>query len=136
MLRVVIDTNIFVSAFLTGGDCEKIIQMWKKGRFALLISMEILEEILEVLSRPSIGAPKSYISKLRKIIEKKAEIVKPYLKVKISRDPGDDKFLDCAIQGKGKVIVSGDPHLKEIGEFKGIRIMGVKEFLEKFEQLS
>lgn len=135
MLRVVIDTNVFVSAFLTGGDCVRIMEMWKRGKFTLVTSREILEEISDVLKRPSIGAPQSYIFRLRRIIRQKAKVVKPYLRVRVSKDPGDDKFIECAIKGKAKVIVTGDPHLKEIGEYKGILIMGVKDFLENFEQL-
>ncbi|MBI2266628.1 MAG: putative toxin-antitoxin system toxin component, PIN family [Armatimonadetes bacterium] len=133
MLRVVIDTNVFVSAFLTGGACVEVIQNWKKGKFILLVSQEILEEILEVLSRPVIGAPASYITRFKKLIERKAKMVKPYLRVQVARHQADNKFIECALGGKGGVIVSGDPHLQVIGTYQGISIISPREFLYRLK---
>lgn len=130
MLKIVIDTNIFISAFLTGGDCEKIIKMWMRGKVTLLVSLEIIEEITRVLKQ--LDAPQSYISRLIKVIKLKSKIVKPYRRLKISRDPQDDKFIECAVTGKADVIISGDSDLKDIKEYKGILILGVKEFLDGY----
>jgi len=88
MLKAVIDTNVFVSAFLTDGIGAKIIKRWKKDEFILITSKEILQEVSEVLKR--LGAPDTYIARLLKLIQQKAKIVKPNFKVQICRDPDDN----------------------------------------------
>ncbi len=133
MLKAVIDTNVFVSAFLTDGIGAKIIKRWKKDEFILITSKEILQEVSEVLKR--LGAPDTYIARLMKLIQQKAKIVKPNFKVQICRDPDDNKFIDCAIKGNASIIVTSDQDLKDIGEYKNIIIISAKELLEQLEKL-
>jgi len=133
VLKVVLDTNIFVSAFLTKGDCARIVRMWEKGKFILITSTEILKEIVDVLTY--LGAPRHHTSRLLKLVQQKARLVEPYLKVNVSRHSADNKFLECAIEGNAEVIVSGDDDLKVIGEYKGIRIISIRYFLDNFAQL-
>lgn len=135
MYKVVVDTNIFVSAFLKGGEPEQLIKKWKQGKIVILMSRDIIEEILEVLMRPRIGAPFSYIERLGKVIYKKAIIVKPRQPLKvILYDPKDNKFLECAVEGKADYIISGDEHLLSLKEYQGIKIIKAKAFLEELEK--
>lgn len=135
MHKVVVDTNIFISAFLKGGEPEQLIKKWKQGKIVILMSRDIMEEILEVLMRPKIGAPFSYIERLGKVIYKKAIIVKPQQSLQvIIDDPKDNKFLECAVEGKADYIISGDEHLLSLKEYRGIKIIKTKEFLKKLEK--
>lgn len=135
MHRVVVDTNIFVSAFIKGGEPEELIQKWKQGKLVIVMSRDIVEEILEVLLRPKIGAPFSYVERLGKVIYRKAVIVKLHQPLQvIINDPKDNKFLECAVEGKADYIISGDEHLLSLKEYQGIKIVKAKEFLEKLEK--
>jgi len=60
------------------------------------------------------------------------KIIFPKSKVKVCRDPNDDKFIDCAIDGKCKYIVSGDKDLLDIKNFENIEILTVRDFLKKY----
>ncbi|MFH0800773.1 MAG: putative toxin-antitoxin system toxin component, PIN family [bacterium] len=131
-MRVVLDTNVFVSAFLTGGDCEKIIRLWQKGKFVLLISAPIAEEIARVLSR--LGASSRQVLRVMRLLRQRGKLVKSDPALSICRDPDDDKFIECAIAGKADVIVSGDRDLLVIEKYKSIRIMSIKNFLAEYGQ--
>ncbi|OQA15136.1 MAG: PIN domain protein [bacterium ADurb.Bin363] len=133
MLRVVLDTNVFVSAFLTGGIAEEVIRKWQKGKITLITTKEILLEIIGVLYRLQVS--EYHIKRLIRLIHQKAKIVKPNFKVEICRDPMDNKFIECAIKGNAKVIITADKDLLIIGEYKNIIILKAKEFLEKFDKL-
>jgi putative PIN family toxin of toxin-antitoxin system len=131
----VVDTNIFISAFLKGGEPEELIRKWEQGRVVILMSRDIVEEILEVLLRPKIGAPFSYVERLGKVIYRKAVIAKPRQQLQaVIGDPKDNKFLECAVEGKADYIISGDQHLLSLREYQGIEIVKTKEFLEKLEK--
>lgn len=131
MLKVVIDTNVMVSS-LWGGKPRKIIDLWKEGKIRPVISLTILEEYMETLSEFGISREELVEKGLLFYEPGKAEIVQPREKISvIKEDPEDDKFLEAAVAGKVKYIVSGDRHLKNLKEFKGIRILSVDDFLRK-----
>ena len=133
-LRVVIDTNIFVSAVLFRGHLEEIAFLWQKEKFVYLLSPEVLQEYIKVFSYPKFGLAAGDI---KRIIE--TELI-PYVEpVKtvshvgvVKKDPSDNKFLSLALDGKGDFIVSGDKHLLELKSFDGIPIITGREFLSKF----
>lgn len=126
-MRVVIDTNLLVSATITEeGNPARIIKAWRDGKIEIVISPEILREIREVLFRPKIRALSHWSDKeIEEFIDglNKSGIVvedKPGFKV-IKEDPEDDKFIASAIQGKAEYIISGDPHLKRLKEYQGVK---------------
>ena len=128
--KVVIDTNIFVSAHIAGGTIiQEIIDKWIEEKFILLISKPILEEIIEVFKRKRIEAKK--IEKLLNLISQKAILIEPKEKLEIIKDdPEDNKFLECAVEGKADYIVSGDIHLLSLKKYKDIPIFKVREFIK------
>lgn len=128
-MRVVLDTNAFVSSFY-GGKPREVINLWKRGKIEICISEEILEEYLRVLSRG--GAGKESLEELLDLLKtgehlQFARIEKPYRVVK--KDPHDDKFIECAIAAGAKYIISGDRHLLEVKEFMGVKVVTPSEFL-------
>ncbi len=130
--RVVLDTNILISSVLIKfGNPRKIFEKFLNGEFILIESEEMLAEIRDVLFRPKFN----YIS----LIEKEnfiknllslCNIVEPKQKIDIIKDdPDDNIILECALEGNADYIISGDEHLLGLKEFKGIKIISPKEFL-------
>lgn len=133
-MRVVIDTNIFVSSFL-GGNPRKIIDLWKKGRITLCLSKDILDEYFEVLQRIGLKNEEE-LKELLTFLSKSVNIIftvkTPKIKA-VKDDPDDDKFIECAVALKAEVIVSGDKAVKEIGEYMGIRILSPRQFVDQYD---
>lgn len=130
-MRVVLDTNVFVSMAL-GGRVGKINDAWKAGRFMLIMSDAILSEYLDVLSRPKLHLTVETISFVMARIQRQAEFVMPTESVlAVEIDPSDNKFLEAALEGKALYVVSGDRHLLELKTFSGIPILTAREFIEK-----
>jgi len=134
-VKIVIDTNIFVSSFLSPkGAPRKIIDLWKIGRVTLCLCEEIMAEYLDVLARFGLaGEPELRelldLFKSRQFID--FVVIADDLKI-IEADPADDKFLECAVVAHAVCIVSGDKHLKKFDEFAGIPILSPPEFMKRF----
>lgn len=136
MLRIVIDTNVFVSSLLTRqGDAAQVLKAWRKRQFLLLASSAIIAEIQATISRPSIR--KKYaiqdeeIEQLVALLGQDALVVPGQADVigSIPDDPKDEMFLSCALDGEADYIISGDKHLLNLEEFRGISILTIKQFL-------
>ena len=133
-MKVVIDTNVFVSSFF-GGNPRKIIDLWKKGDISLCLSKDILEEYVDILQRVGLRKEEE-IEELLSLFAKGVNIIfttrTPEIKV-VKDDPDDDKFIECAVALKAKVIITGDRALRAMGEYMGIKILNPKEFLKTFK---
>ena len=132
-MRIVIDTNVFISGiFWEGNFCSQIINLWKNGKYTLITSEEILEEFRKVLKTFKIQMEAPLIEEWEEIIRYNAEIVIPKERLKIIiEDPDDNKFFEAAITGQAGYIISQNKHLLKIKEYKGIHVLTPKEFLEK-----
>ncbi|MDI6785031.1 MAG: putative toxin-antitoxin system toxin component, PIN family, partial [bacterium] len=108
-MRVVIDTNIFISSFF-GGKPRKIIDLWKEGKITLCLSKEILDEYIAVLQRIGLKN-ESELEELLALFAKGYNILftakTPSIKA-VKNDPDDDKFIACAVALKTEVIITGD----------------------------
>jgi putative PIN family toxin of toxin-antitoxin system len=128
-MRVVLDTNIFISSIL-GGRLKAIVDEWKAGKFKLIISEAIAREYLDVISRPKFKIPPLEIVTVTEYLLQNAEFMTPDEKiVVIVADPTDNKFLEAAIAGNVDYIVSGDSHLLELGSFREIPIIKAVDFI-------
>ena len=120
-IRAVIDSNVIVSGVLTKeGIPAQIIKAWREEKFELLTSLEILKELVRVLHYPHIAKhfDSSEIDGIIRLLQRYAVIVKKNLFLDvIKKDPSDNKFLSCAIEGNAKFIVSGDSHLKALKNY-------------------
>ena len=114
MLRVVIDTNAFISSFF-GGIPREIINHWRDGKITLCLSQSIIEEYIEVLNRLNID--KKHIKQLTQLFAEGYHSIfttsTPTLNI-VKDDPNDNKFIECAVALESKIIISGDKHLKNI----------------------
>jgi putative PIN family toxin of toxin-antitoxin system len=130
-MKIVIDANIFISAFFWKGNPRKILERAIEGFDKLYISEEIIQEIERVMAYPKFNIDKSGIDYYIKSIEEFAIKIIPDKLGKIgSRDVTDNKYLECGIAGKVDFIISGDIHLLELKEFENIKIMKAKEYLD------
>jgi len=134
MLKVVIDTNVFISSFF-GGIPREIINYWKNGKITLCLSQKIIEEYIEVLNKLGLK-DKNEIQNLTKLFAESYSSIftakTPSLKV-VEEDPDDNKFIECAVALESKIIISGDKHLKNIKKYIDIEIVSPKEFIEMHE---
>lgn len=133
MLKLVIDTNVFVSSFF-GGNPRKIINLWKDEEITLCLSHVILDEYIDVLNRVGLK-DEAELEELLSLFSRGFNLIfttKTH-KIKIVKnDPDDDKFIECAVALKADVIVTGDREVLNIKEYAGIRILSPKKFLEFF----
>ncbi len=136
MIKIVLDTNVIISGLGWGGNPKKIVNFWKTGKIILCISAKVLNEYIEVLERNIIPA-NDYKWFILLIEEKKnIKIVKPKEHFDIVKeDPDDNIFLDCGVAGNVKYIITGDDHLLNLKEFKGIKILSPLKFLENYKNV-
>ena len=130
--RVVLDTNILISALLSGGSLSLVVQLWQEGKIAPLVSKETFDEFRRVLRYPKFSLSDEEIERIM------TEEILPFFEVvditdqakNACRDREDDKFLSCALSGFAHSIVSGDEDLCDLRRYKGIRIVRASEFLK------
>ena len=128
-MRIVPDTNIYIAAALQNGFSAEVVEtLAKTSGFTIIVSEEILEELEQKL-RNKFNWLEADIERFLTRISKIAEIVEPKEKVSIiSRDPEDNKILECAIAGQADLIVSNDQDLIKLKRFRGIAIVHPKTF--------
>ena len=128
---MVIDTNVIIRAARGKSPISKIIDNWLEEKFQLLISNSILLEYEVVLHYPKFNYPHYTIANfLYAILTRAVQISPKRLHNVIVEDPEDNKFIDCAVEGKADYIVSGDPHLLALKEYLGTKIITSKKFLK------
>ena len=128
-MRVVFDTNIFISALaIPGSSAEKAMLKVIEGGDILIISTDIIHEVLSVLSS-KFSRDKEGLSHVAVILSELGELVKPTQKLKIFKQGPDNRILECAIHGKAHVLVTGDKEMLQLREYKSVRIISLKEYI-------
>ena len=138
-MKIVLDTNVFVSAVLNPlGKPALILKKVREGSLQLLISEKMVEEIKEVFLYPHIQKRLPCLQTPEQIDDFLGELLMfaevttgKYQVEVISADADDNKFLECALEGQADLIVSGDQHLKDLKTFQGIEIVSPDELLKK-----
>lgn len=129
-MRVVFDTNIFISAFaIPGSLAEKAILKVTEGGDILVISKAIINEVLSVLSS-KFSRDKEALSHVAVILSELGELVKPNPKISIFKDDPDNRILECAIHGEADALVTGDKEMLRLREYSGIKIISLKKYIE------
>ncbi|MFU8770953.1 MAG: putative toxin-antitoxin system toxin component, PIN family [Anaerolineales bacterium] len=132
-MKVILDTNVFISGLFFSGPPYKILEAWRDGIIELVASPEILEEyyrVGEILAQdhPGIDLSSWFEYAIQRVV---IFSTNPFIEP-ICDDPDDDKFLTCALASECKIIVSGDKHLLRVSGFESIEIVRPREFLEKY----
>lgn len=129
MIRVTLDSNIYVSALTFGGIPRSILELAEDGRFKLAVSEYICWEVEQVLLE-KFGWPEERIAWACKPIWNFCHMVVPVITVSLTEDPADNRILECALAAKACVLVSGDKHLLKLKTFQDIPIITAREFLD------
>ena len=131
MIKVVLDTNVFISSLFWKGAPYQIFKRILEGAILNFVSPQILAEIKERLL-DKFKLPPEKVKEFLEIIVFNSQIVYPKKKLNIvKKDPEDNKILECALEAKASFVISGDGHLLEIKKYKEIKIVSPKEFLSK-----
>jgi putative PIN family toxin of toxin-antitoxin system len=131
-VRGVFDNNVLVSAALLGGVPRQAFdKLLDNG--TVLISIPVLLELAEVLSRPKFDKYVTHDERMRFLVGflKVAEIIEINQTIAICHDPKDDKLLELAISGNAGFLVTGDKDLLVLNPFQGVEIITPREFLDK-----
>ena len=134
-MKVVIDTNVFVSSFF-GGNPRKIIDLWKTEKIVLCLSKAVLEEYLEILERIGLKNEPE-LEELLSLFARgfNLEFIAGTRRIKVvESDPDDDKFIECAVALRAEVIITGDKALERISEYMGIKILTPQKFLSWYSR--
>jgi uncharacterized protein len=141
-VRAVVDTNIWVSAIISPkGPPARVLQAYRDGRFMLVTSENLLDEVRDVLNRPRIankyGVQPADVDALIDLMRARAVLVTTTGAVQVCRDPDDDESIEVAIIGQADAVVSRDedlaraPEVATYLEGKGVRTLTVRRFLEE-----
>ena len=133
-MRIVVDTNVIASAVFFGGKPYQLLHYIMEDRVDVVASKEIVDEYEEIVLRlkqkyPSINTKIPLHDLLAKF-----DIIRVTSDIHVSRDPDDDKFISCAVDGKCLYIVSGDSDLLSIENYGDIEILTVVDFLSRIEK--
>lgn len=133
MIKIVLDTNVYLSALFWKGAPYQIFKKVLDGTILNFTSPQILEEIKGRLL-DKFKLPPERVKELLEIIIFSTQIVFPKRRSNvIKKDPSDNKIIECAVEAKVSFIVSGDKHLLNLKEFKEIKIISPKDFLQKIK---
>jgi putative PIN family toxin of toxin-antitoxin system len=131
-MRVVVDTNVFISGFRNSGKPRIVLEQAVAGAYTLILSEMIRLEIEAILSR-KLGWSKPIADPRFEQLVGLAETVCPAHTVTDCDDPDDNMFLEAAVEGCADCVVSGDGHLLRMKTFRGIEILTVSDFLLRLE---
>lgn len=129
-MRAVFDTNIFISAFMfPGGRAEAALSKVIEGEVQLLVSKPLIHEVIDVLSR-KFSRDAEELARVAVYLSELGKVVQPKRTLSVLRDEPDNRILECAVTGRADVIVTGDQAMLELGEYKDVRIVTLRDFLK------
>lgn len=137
-MRITVDTNLVVSAFLWGGNPRRVLDAAHAGVIDLFTSHDLLSELEEVLSRDKfqrrLEAVNSSVGEILDQYKALAELIEvDEMEPVVIRDPDDDAVIACALSADSELIISGDKDLLDLEEYRSIRILSATEFLSELE---
>lgn len=129
-MKVVLDTNVFVSGVFFRGPPYRILMAWRDGKLELVISSDILDEYSRIATILAEQFPHVNLQEILEFVEKEADFYDaPALSEHVCDDPDDDKFLACALASETEIIVSGDKHLLRVSGYRDIEVLKPKAFV-------
>ena len=129
-MKVVFDTNIYVSALtFRGGRGEQALRRILEGRDSLVLSKPILDELLRILAT-KFSREREELARVAVYLAELAQMVDPPERFDVLSDEPDNRILECAIAGGVDAIVTGDRAVLKLGDFRGVKIVSLREYLE------
>lgn len=133
--RIVLDTNVLISAILFGGPPRDVLKLVIGGTVGCSLSLAILDELRDVLQRPKFKFSSEQSFNVLEELHASCEIINPMVKINvITEDPDDNEILECAVEAKSTFIVSGDRHLLDLVEYRGIKILTPTAFIKTVKE--
>ena len=130
--KVVLDTNIYLSAIIFGGLPKKVLQLGFEEKISVFISSAVLLEIA-LKFKEKFGWDEARIISAIRSINQLAKIVKPQKKINlIKKDSSDNKIIELAAEAKADFIITGDRHLLELKKFLRTKIVSPADFYLQF----
>lgn len=130
-MKIVLDTNVFISGIFFGGHPSQILKFWKESRIKIILTESILEKYKRVGRELSAKYPSINIEPIIELFTIYAEFVETKdISVNACEDPDDNKFIECAIASHSKLIVSGDKHLLKMSGYKNIEVLKPRDFID------
>ena len=138
-IRVVPDTNVYVSGLLWSGVSHRLLRLAESGELIFITTPSIMEELRDVLGRPKfrlrIATLGTSVAELMESLLSIVEVIQDLpIEPIVERDPDDDKILACATAGRAEWIVSGDDDLLALKRYKGIAIFTPRQFLRTWNK--
>ncbi len=132
-MKIVLDTNVFISGIFFRGPPFIILQAWKNKKLQIILSQDILDEYIRVAESLSSKYPTIDIFQIIELVTVHGQFVDPTgLDITVCEDPDDNKFIECAIASDTKIIVSGDKHLLKMTEYRGITVFKPRDFVNRY----
>lgn len=134
-MRVVLDTNVFVSGVFFGGFPGEVLSAWRDGTLEVVVTREILEEYVRVGERLSARFPDVDLGPALELVAASARLVtaRPLMEP-VCRDMHDDKFIACALAAEADCIVSGDLDLLAVSPFRNVTVVRPRELVERLRR--
>lgn len=133
--RVVLDTNVLISAILFGGPPRKVLAMVVAGRIDGLLSVPILDELKGVLQRRKSGFSPAQALRVVEELHGLCTLVDPTSTIdEITSDEADNRVLECTVEGRADFVVSGDRDLLRLGVYRGIQILSPRDALKPLRE--
>ena len=133
-MRIVVDTNIIISGIFFGGKPRNLLQKCFSGTLQMVCSKEIYIEYIETIERLTKKSGREIGKETEELLVEYLEFIENRYHDSYSRDPDDDKFINCARSGRIKFIISGDKNLLVLKDIENIQIIGVAAFLDIIEK--
>ena len=131
-MRIVLDTNVLLSAILFAGTPGRILDAWRAGEVELVIAPDIVDEYVSVSARLEERYPDVDIQPIIALVIRNSKLVPTtLLPTPVCGDPDDDKFLACALSSGTEIVVSGDKKLRAVSGYQGIRVLTPRQFADE-----
>lgn len=132
-MKIVLDTNVFISGIFFSGPPSQILKAWGSRKIQIILSEEILDEYTRVAHELSSKFPSVDILPIIEMVTIHGKFIDTQgVDITVCEDPDDNKFIECAIAGNCSIIVSGDKHLLKLAGYSGIAVLKPRNFVEEY----
>lgn len=132
-MKIILDTNVFISGIFFRGPPFDILQAWKDRRIQVVLTKQILDEYQRVAQSLRNNFPSVDILPIINLMAIHGRLINADdVTLSVCEDPDDDKFIECAVASGTGIIVSGDKHLLNATGYQGITVLKPREFVDTF----
>jgi len=134
-MKIVIDTNVIVSGIFFNGKPRELLRECFNGKYEIICTEEIFREYVETIEKLTERYKQKAREEIIPILLNNVTIIENVYDGKYSRDPDDDKFINCAKSSGAKYVITGDKDLLILEEVEGIKLLTVADFLGEKKQI-